>query len=41
MNLKGSKAIVTGVSSGLGRAIAQKLVQKEAIVYGMARTVKN
>lgn len=39
MNLNESSAIVTGVSSGLGRAIAQALVAEGATVYGLARTV--
>lgn len=37
MNLKDSIAIVTGASSGLGAAIAKILIDKEAIVYGIAR----
>lgn len=39
MDIPSSNIIVTGVSSGLGRAIARNLVQQEATVYGIARTV--
>lgn len=37
MQLKNKIAILTGASSGLGRAMAQALVEKGAIVYGLAR----
>lgn len=39
MKLNSKKAIVTGVSSGLGRAIAEALIAEGAVVYGIARTV--
>lgn len=40
MNLNSTTAIVTGVSSGLGRAIATALVNRGATVLGVARTVQ-
>lgn len=39
MDLNSKRAVVTGVSSGLGRAIAEALVSNGAVVYGVARTV--
>lgn len=39
MNLKGKIAVLTGASSGLGSAVAESLIQKEAIVYGLARNL--
>lgn len=39
MDIASSKIVITGVSSGLGRAMAQNLVNKGATVYGIARTV--
>lgn len=38
MNLKDKIAIVTGASSGLGRAFSKKLVKKGAKTYGLARS---
>lgn len=40
MNLTGKTAIVTGASSGLGAAIAEALVNKGALVYGLARNTE-
>ncbi|ACY49511.1 SDR family oxidoreductase [Rhodothermus marinus] len=40
MELRDKVAIVTGASSGLGRAFAIALVQKGAHVYGLARRVE-
>lgn len=37
MNLLNKIAVVTGVSSGLGKALATALIQKGATVYGLAR----
>lgn len=37
MELENKTAIVTGASSGIGRAFSQALVRKGAEVYGMAR----
>jgi len=37
MNVNGKIAVVTGASSGLGAALANALVNKGAIVYGLAR----
>lgn len=37
MNLEGKIVVVTGASSGLGAALANALVDKGAIVYGLAR----
>ena len=37
MKLKNKTAVLTGVSSGLGKAITQTLIDKEVIVYGLAR----
>lgn len=39
MDISSSKVVITGVSSGLGRAIAENLIQHGATVYGVARTV--
>ncbi|HLS29952.1 MAG TPA: SDR family NAD(P)-dependent oxidoreductase, partial [Flavobacteriaceae bacterium] len=39
MDLKNKIAILTGASSGLGRAIAEKLVEKDVRVYGLARNI--
>ena len=38
MDLKSKIAIVTGASSGLGKAFSQKLVDKGSTVYGLARS---
>lgn len=38
MDLTDKIAIVTGASSGLGRAFSEKLVEKGAVVYGLARS---
>ncbi len=38
MQIKNKIAVVTGASSGLGKAIAKALVKKGAKVYGLART---
>lgn len=38
MNLTDKTAIVTGASSGLGRAFSEILVSKGAFVYGLARS---
>jgi len=40
MELRDKVAVVTGASSGLGRAFAIALVQKGAHVYGLARRVE-
>ncbi len=40
MELQDKVAVVTGASSGLGRAFAIALVQKGAYVYGLARRVE-
>ncbi len=37
MNIQGSVGIITGASSGLGRACARKLVEDGATVFGLAR----
>ena len=37
MRLKGSKALVTGASSGIGKAIALRLLSEEAEVWGTSR----
>src|SRR5699024_2339945 len=39
MKLNESIAVVTGVSSGLGKALAKALIDEGAKVYGIARTV--
>lgn len=39
MTLNSKTAIITGVSSGLGRAVAEALASEGVIVYGIARTV--
>lgn len=38
MDLRGKTAIITGASRGLGKAIAEALVEKGAKVFGLART---
>jgi NADP-dependent 3-hydroxy acid dehydrogenase YdfG len=38
MNLKSKAAIVTGASSGIGKAFSEALVKKGAKVYGLARS---
>jgi len=40
MDIHNKTAIVTGASSGLGRAFSKSLVKKGALVYGLARTEK-
>ncbi len=40
MNVDGKIAVVTGASSGLGAALANALVTKGAIVYGLARNAE-
>lgn len=37
LNLKGQSFIVTGASSGFGRAVAEQLMEHEAKVYAVAR----
>ncbi|TXH22318.1 MAG: SDR family oxidoreductase [Chitinophagaceae bacterium] len=37
MNLKNKIAVVTGASSGLGAALSIALINKNAVVYGLAR----
>ena len=37
MKIDGKIAVITGASSGLGAALANTLVAKDAIVYGLAR----
>jgi NAD(P)-dependent dehydrogenase (short-subunit alcohol dehydrogenase family) len=37
MDLKGKIIVVTGATSGLGLAFSEKLVEKGAVVYGLAR----
>ncbi len=37
MNLNNKIAIVTGASSGIGTAFSEKMINKGAIVYGLAR----
>ncbi|MEO7121382.1 MAG: SDR family NAD(P)-dependent oxidoreductase [Ginsengibacter sp.] len=37
MNIDGHIAVITGASSGLGAALAKALIDKGAIVYGLAR----
>lgn len=39
MKLKDKIAVITGASSGLGSAIAAALIQKGAIVFGLARNI--
>lgn len=41
MELTHKTAIITGVSKGLGRAIAQQLIKKDVLVYGIARDEKS
>lgn len=38
MDLNDKIAVVTGASSGLGRAFSERLIQQGAIVYGLARS---
>src|SRR5665213_1565455 len=40
MNVDGKIAVITGASSGLGAALANALVMKGAIVYGLARNIE-
>ncbi len=40
MNLKSKIAIVSGASSGLGRAISSALIENDVVVYGLARDLK-
>lgn len=39
MNLQNKIAIVTGASSGIGFSFSKKLIEKGAIVYGLARRI--
>ena len=41
MNVDGKVAVVTGASSGLGASLANALVSKGAIVYGLARNIED
>ncbi len=41
MNLQDKIAIVTGASSGIGIAFSQKLIEKGALVYGLARRLNH
>lgn len=38
MDINGTTAIVTGASSGIGRAFSQSLIDQGATVYGLARS---
>lgn len=38
MNLAGKIAVITGVSKGIGLAVANALLQKQCIVYGLGRS---
>lgn len=40
MILKGKNAVVTGATSGLGKAIARALIEKGATVYALGRNVE-
>jgi NADP-dependent 3-hydroxy acid dehydrogenase YdfG len=40
MNLTNKIAIVTGASSGIGTAFSERLIEKGAIVYGLARRLE-
>jgi len=40
MNVDGKIAVITGASRGLGAALANALIMKGAIVYGLARNVE-
>jgi NADP-dependent 3-hydroxy acid dehydrogenase YdfG len=40
MNVDGKIAVITGASSGLGAALANALVTKGTIVYGLARNIE-
>jgi NADP-dependent 3-hydroxy acid dehydrogenase YdfG len=40
MNIDGKIAVITGASSGLGAALAKTLVDKNAVVYGLARNAE-
>ncbi|MCH2613653.1 MAG: SDR family NAD(P)-dependent oxidoreductase, partial [Opitutales bacterium] len=37
MRLRGSKALVTGASSGIGKAIASRFLSEGAAVWGTSR----
>lgn len=39
MDLNGKKAVVTGASSGIGSFFSKALIEKGAIVYGLARSI--
>jgi NADP-dependent 3-hydroxy acid dehydrogenase YdfG len=38
MNLAGKIAVITGVSKGIGLAVANALLQKQCVVYGLGRS---
>lgn len=40
MNLKNKIAVLTGASSGLGKAIAENLIENQVKVYGLSRNIE-